>query len=306
MKKSNLLKLITTAGLLCLSMAVSATTPPPPVDCPSCTGYQKGPNPTESALLANSGPYSVSSTSVSSFVSGFGGGHIHYPTNAEANDTFGAIAAVPGYLSYESSIEWWGPRLASHGFIVITIDTNSTSDQPDSRARQLSAALNHLISESNSSSSEISGMVDSNRVAVIGWSMGGGGALKLSTDRQLNATIPQAPYYSGRNDFDEISSPTLIIACEDDSVAAVRSHASPFYNDIPRSTPKAFVEINGGSHYCANSGYADEDILGKYGIAWMKRWVDFDERYTQFLCGPNHEGDRDISEWRDSCSTAQF
>ena len=38
-----------------------------------------------------------------------------------------------------------------------------------------------------------------------------------------------------------------------------------------------------------------------YGIAWMKRFIDFDSRYSQFLCGPNHEGDLAISEYRENC-----
>ena len=71
---------------------------------------------------------------------------------------------------------------------------------------------------------------------------------------------------------------------------------------LPGSTAKAFLEINGGDHFCANSGYPDEDILGKYGIAWMKRFIDEDRRYDQFLCGPNHEADRSISEYRDTCN----
>lgn len=303
MKKSFFHKLISGASVLLLSASAFATTggggstPGPSDPCTNCT---RGPNPTVSSLEADSGPYNVGTRSVSSFVSGFGGGTIHYPTNASGQ--MGAIAVIPGYVSYESSIKWWGPRLASHGFVVITIDTNTIYDQPDSRADQLSAALDYVIDQSNSSSSPISGMVDSNRLGVIGWSMGGGGSLKLATDRDLNAIIPQAPYYSGSNDFDTIRTPTLILACELDAVAAVGIHASPFYNDVPNSTPKAFLEVNNGDHFCANSGYPNEDILGKYGIAWMKRFIDFDYRYDQFLCGPNHESDFNISDYRENCN----
>ena len=94
----------------------------------------------------------------------------------------------------------------------------------------------------------------------------------------------------------------MIIACENDAVAPVGIHASPFYYDIPSSTPKAFLEINGGSHFCANSGYGDADILGRNGVAWMKRFIDKDTRYSQFLCGPNFESDYDISDYRDTCN----
>ena len=274
---------------------------PEPPTCSDCNDTVRGPDPSIATLERDRGPYSVRTINVSNFsASGFGGGTIHYPTNAGTN--MGAIAVIPGYLSYESSIEWWGPRLASWGFVVITIDTNSIYDQPDSRANQLSDALDHIIEESNSSNSPIAGMVDRTRLGVIGWSMGGGGSLKLATDRELKAIVPQAPWYSGFNSFNRITTPTLIIACELDAVAPVSQHASPFYNSIPNSTAKAFLEINGGDHFCANSGYPNEDILGKYGIAWMKRFIDNDTRYSQFLCGPNHESDRSISDYRDTCN----
>jgi len=38
-------------------------------------------------------------------------------------------------------------------------------------------------------------------------------------------------------------------------------------------------------------------------VSWMKRYLDKDNRYTRFLCGPNHESNGSISEYRDtSCS----
>lgn len=300
-------QLLLTVSTLCFPFAVLAIAPTPtptPVPDPPCENncdYTRGPDPTVALLEANSGPYGVQTVTVSSSVSGFGGGRIHYPTGTTG--TMGLIAVAPGFVSNESSIRWWGPRIASHGFVVITIDTNSGYDQPDSRAAQLKAALDYVVSQSNSSGSPIRGMVDASRRGVIGWSMGGGGSLKLAADdSSLMAIIPHAPYYSGRNNFNRITTPTLIIACESDTVAPVGSHASPFYNAIPNSTDKAFLEIRSGSHYCANSGNADEDILGKYGVAWMKRFMDLDARYSQFLCGPNHESDRSISDYRETCA----
>ncbi|MEE2733148.1 MAG: hypothetical protein VYA55_20175 [Pseudomonadota bacterium] len=46
-------------------------------------------------------------------------------------------------------------------------------------------------------------------------------------------------------------------------------HASPFYNEIPSSIAKAYLEIRNGEHFCAHSAYPDEDILVKYGVARM-------------------------------------
>ncbi|WP_413043312.1 alpha/beta hydrolase family protein [Pseudomonas sp. YJ42] len=287
------------SALLITSLLASAyafSAPGPSAPCTDCT---RGPNPTVASLKSRSGPFNVDRFSVSGYLKGFGDSTVYYPTNATGK--MGAIAVIPGYLSYENSIDWWGPRLASHGFVVMTMNTNTIYDQPDSRATQLSRALDYLIEQSNSRYSPIAGKVDSTRLGAIGWSMGGGGSLKLATERSLNAIIPQAPYYAGLNSFSTIKTPAMILACGADVVAPVAAHASPFYNRIPNTTSKAFLEIYGGSHFCANSGYPNEDLLGMYGISWMKRFIDFDRRYDQFLCGPNHEADLSISEYRENC-----
>ena len=111
--------------------------------------YERGPAPTTAILEASRGPFATSSQSVSSLsVTGFGGGVIYYPTST-SEGTFGAIAISPGYTAAWSSISWLGPRIASHGFVVIGIETNTRLDQPDSRGRQLLAALDYLTERSS-------------------------------------------------------------------------------------------------------------------------------------------------------------
>ena len=136
--------------------------------------YERGPAPTAAILEASRGPFATSSQNVSSLVYGFGGGVIYYPTSTSAG-TFGAIAISPGYTASWSSISWLGPRIASHGFVVIGIETNSRFDQPDSRGRQLLAALDYLTERSS-----VRTRIDSTRLAVAGHSMGGGGTLEAA------------------------------------------------------------------------------------------------------------------------------
>jgi len=248
------------AGALALSMSAMANNPPTEPEVPN-TGYQRGPDPSVSFLEADRGPYSVDTERVSGLVSGFGGGTIHYPT--DTTGTMAAIVVIPGYVSAESSIEWWGPKLASYGFVVMTIDTNSGFDLPPSRARQINTALDYLIDENSDSRSPVEGMIDTERLGVVGWSMGGGGTLRVAEEGRLKA--------------------------------------SAFYNDIPSSTDKAFIEINNGSHYCGNGGGIYNDVLARLGVSWMKRYLDEDQRYDQFICGPNHESDFQISDYRGNC-----
>ena len=274
---------------------------PAPDTCSFNCGYEIGPNPTLSFVRASSGPLPIATTNVGSSVSGFGGGTIYYPSNISSE--MGTISIAPGFTNTQSAIAWWGPILASHGFVVITIDTNSRFDQPESRSRQLDAALNHLISESDRSSSPISGLVDRNRLATMGFSMGGGGSLRSASRNRLSAAVPLAPFSTGSDNFGQIRVPTMIMACENDNTAVVNFHASPFYNEIPGSTDKFFLEFNNGQHNCANgNNFNNNSELSTYGVSWMKRFLDKDRRYNQFLCGPNHTASSLISETRDTCS----
>ena len=254
--------------------------------------YERGPAPTNASIEALRGPYAVSQTSVSSLaVTGFGGGTIYYPTTT-AHGTFGAVAISPGFTAYESSIAWLGPRLASQGFVVFTIDTNTTMDQPDSRGDQLLAALDYLTQRSS-----VRGRVDATRLGVMGHSMGGGGSLEAAKDRpSLQAAIPLTPWNLDKT-WSEIRTPTMIIGADGDTIAPVSSHAEPFYQNLPSSLDKAYLELNNATHFTPNS---NDTTIAKYSISWLKRFIDNDTRYEQFLC-PLPRPSLTIEEYRGNC-----
>lgn len=238
-----------------------------------------GPNPTSAFLNATAGPLRVSSENVSSFVIGFGGGTIYYPSTA---GRYGLIAISPGFTATESSVAWLGRRLASHGFVAIVINTNSTLDQPASRATQLMAALRYAT---GSASSTVRGRIDTARQAVAGHSMGGGGTLIAAEDNpSLKAAIPLTPW-NITSSFGGVRVPTLIVGADADTVASVTSHARPFYASLPSSTYKAYAELNGASHFAPNT---TNTPIGRYSVAWAKRFIDGDTRYSPFLCGAEH------------------
>ncbi|MGQ5261123.1 alpha/beta hydrolase family protein [Micromonospora sp. ZYX-F-536] len=256
--------------------------------------YERGPNPTTAILEASRGPFATASQNVSSLsVTGFGGGVIYYPTST-SEGTFGAVAISPGYTAAWSSISWLGPRLASHGFVVIGIETNSRFDQPDSRGRQLLAALDYLVERSS-----VRTRIDGTRLAVAGHSMGGGGSLEAASARpSLQAAVPLAPWNTDKS-WSELRVPTLIIGGESDSVAPVSSHSEPFYNSIPSSAEKAYLELNGASHFFPQSVNTP---TARQMVAWLKRFVDDDTRYEPFLC-PGPSG-LQIEEYRNTCPSS--
>ncbi|MFI6477030.1 alpha/beta hydrolase family protein [Nonomuraea sp. NPDC050663] len=278
----------TLAALATLAAVVVATAPAHA----SASPYQRGPDPTEAVLEASRGPYSVSDTTVSSLlVSGFGGGTIYYPTST-AEGTFGGVAIAPGYTASRSTMAWLAERITSHGFVVFNIDTITRSDQPASRGRQLLAALDYLTERSS-----VRSRLDASRLGVMGHSMGGGGTLEASSSRpSLQAAVPLTPWNLDKS-WSEVQVPTMIIGAENDSIASVTTHSEPFYNSLPSSLDKAYLELDGASHFAPNT---TNPTIGKFSVAWLKRFIDDDLRYEQFLCPPP-VGDRDISEYRNTC-----
>ena len=256
------------------------------------TEFAKGPAPSNSSIEAVRGPFAISQTSVSgAAVSGFGGGDIYAPTDTSAG-TFGVVIIAPGFTARKSSMAWLAPRLASQGFVVFNIDTLTTSDQPASRGRQLLAAADFLTGRSS-----VRTRVDASRVAVMGHSMGGGGTLEAAQTRpSLQAAIGLTPWNLSKS-FGRVTVPTLVIGAENDNIASVRTHSEPFFQSLPSSPGKAYLELNNASHFAPNT---PNTTIAKSSISWLKLFVDNDTRYQQFVC-PGPGVGAAVSEYRDTC-----
>ena len=241
----------------------------------------KGPGPTEELLTANSGPFGVGTVAVPASA-GFGGGTIYYPTGVDG--PFAVISVVPGFTENAGALDW-GPRLASHGFVAIVINTSNVMEFPAARSTEQLQALDYVISQSNTAGTPIAGLVDPNRRGVMGHSMGGGGTLiSEQNDASIRAGIPLAPW-NNSSDFSGVSVPTLIYACQNDNIAPVNQHASPMYNSIPTSTHKSYISIAGQDHFCANAASGGSAQVGRFAVPWLKKFLDGDGRHDPWVCG---------------------
>ncbi len=213
---------------------------------------------------------------------------MHVPEGAEP--PFAAVAVVPGFLAAESSIAAWGPFLASHGIVTLTIGTNSPTDSPDLRAAALLDALKTIEAENERSGSPLAGQLDVERLGIMGWSMGGGGTLIASSDTpSLKAAITLAAWSPGVR-FSQEQVPVLLFAGSSDAIAGGQSQS--FFTSIPESTPKMLFEVRGGSHSVANSPSGGNGEVGRYGLSWLKVFLEGDERYRPFfLQDPTQDSD---------------
>lgn len=235
---------------------------------------QNGPDPTLAALKAD-GPYAITSQAVPG--NGFGAGTVYVPTAA---GKYALVAICPGFVSAQSTMTDMAKRLATHGFVVVAISTNTLLDFPPSRASQLLAALKATTSLT---SGPVVGKIDTSRQAVSGWSMGGGGTLEAAGSTPgLMAAVAFAPWDTSSTKMKVDKVPAAIIGGSSDVIAPVSSFSQLFYNAIPTTTPKLLAVISGASHFFPTTA---SEPASYTNISWMKRFADGDTRYSQFLNG---------------------
>jgi predicted dienelactone hydrolase len=255
--------------------------------------YARGPAPSATTLNGR-GPFAVSQVDVSGAGNGFNNATVYYP-NDTSQGTFAAIAVSPGFLSPKFLMQWSGPKVASHGFVVAVIETNSLFDIPGSRAGQMQAVLRYLTTNA-AAPAAVRSRIDATRLGAMGHSMGGGGALEVG-DRNANprvkAVVGLQPWDIGS--FAGMDVPSMIIGAQNDFIAPVASHSEPFYTQITQAE-KQYVELAGADHLV---GTSDQTIQSRSAIAWFKRYLDNDTRYNQFLCPP--VSGAGVSETRNTC-----
>ncbi|GID33124.1 poly(ethylene terephthalate) hydrolase family protein [Paractinoplanes brasiliensis] len=253
--------------------------------------YQRGPDPTVASIAATYGPFATAQVNVAPG-NGFNGGTIYYPTDT-SQGTWGAVAIVPGYTARFADEEaWMGPRLASFGFVVIGVETNSTTDWDTARGTQLLAALDYLTQRSS-----VRDRVDASRLSVIGHSMGGGGALHAASQRpSLKAAIGLAPFFPSGN-LNNVRVPTLIQGGLNDTVVTP-SYLDGLYPGLQSGTPGAYVQYSGADHLFWTRA---NNIELRTLIPWLKIFVDSDTRYSPFLC-PGLQDSAQVARYTARCS----
>ena len=213
------------------------------------------------------------------------GSTIYYPQNTTS--ILASIIIVPGYLNFESSMQNWGPFLASHGIVCMTIGTNNIFDLVNDRKEALQDALISLKAENTRVNSPLFNKLNTSRVALAGWSMGGGGAqLAAVEDSTIKAIIALCPWIdpmqiSVNSLIHDV--PVLFFSGQFDAVAPASTHANIHYNYTPSTTDKLIYEISSGGHTVANAPSGGQGEVGRMALSWLKKYLIKDSCYCPLL-----------------------
>lgn len=220
--------------------------------------------------LKRGGPYAVTTTKVTpNEAKDFGGGTLFYPANPQDGDKFGVVVCVPGFMEPAVAMDTIARRFASHGFAVFSAAFWSGLDEPIWRAHMISAALAEARRRP-----EWAGIIDPERTALVGHSMGGGGALTAAITENVSGVIAIHPW--SEIPFATVSEPVLVIGSTWDAVAPMSEHATPIYRGLTSSPEKGLLTRVYGTHW---AGLVDDPKILPRMISFLKLYVDKDERY---------------------------
>jgi dienelactone hydrolase len=231
----------------------------------------------------------------------YAGARMFYPcaagsaSNAPiASGVFAASTLSPGYTNSSSAMFWLGQHLASHGFIVLAMaPDNVWGNNPEWRDAHVDA-YNELIEENGRIGSPILGALDVNKIQIMGYSKGGGGALMAaqqlsSQGKKLGAVQALAPYYDLWSNDNLISAPVAIHGGGSDIVAPTGFHATPMFNGLATSTKRVLAIYSGLDHLTwVASSSSLHPRLKQYVTSWMKVYLYGDTYYQKYLNGTSH------------------
>ena len=136
----------------------------------------------------------------------------------------------PGFTASQSSIAWLGPRIASQGFVVFTIDT-ITDLRPAGQPRPPAAGGAGLPDQQ-----QLGPRPASTPPGSASWATRWAAAARSTAANSrpaLQAAIPLTAVEHHQELVRRSRVPTLVVGAENDTVAPVASHAEPFYTSMP-------------------------------------------------------------------------
>lgn len=283
-KKTVMKTLLPTLGMILGSIFTSAAAQAQSCPSDAICRYEDTPG-----NYSGNGPYGYDSYTMPYF-STPGGATVYYPRNAQP--PYSLLVFTPPYTGTQSWYRDWGPFFASHGIVMVTMDSRTTLDSVDSRANQQQDVLDAMKDENTRYGSPLRGKLDTSRFGATGWSMGGGATWISSAEY---GGLKTAMSFAGHNlsAIDSDSSgrntriPTILFnGSQDLTYLGGLGQSDGVYRNIPYGVPKLFYEASNVGHFAWGGPTDANRYVGELALAFQKTYLDGDTRWAQFLDRP--------------------
>lgn len=292
MTRMKLSKLFAAVGLL--AVTTFATVLEAATTCPSGAICR---NEVAPGSYSGNGPYGYRSYTLSRTQTP-GGATVYYPNTAKS--PFSGLVFTPPYTGTQSMFRDWGPFFASHGIVLVTMDTATTLDSVDQRASQQKQVLTALKNENTRSNSPLRGKLNTSRIGAVGWSMGGGATWINSAEYSgLKTAMSLAGHNLTAVDIDSkgynTKVPTLLFnGALDLTYLGGLGQSIGVYNNIPRGIPKVIYEVASAGHFAWGSPTAANRSVAGIALAFHKTFLDGDTRWVSYIRRPSS----DVAIWQ--------
>jgi dienelactone hydrolase len=202
---------------------------------------------------------------------------VYYPAlsageNTEALDPafleltgYPAISVGHGFVIGAANYSLIAEQLIPFGFVVALVNTEAGfAPSHENFGLDLAFVTHALQQESQNSTSILYNIVNQEREAIIGHSMGGGAAwLAAASDPLIDAIVGLAPAETNPSAIvaaASVNCSALVFSGDEDAVTPPAENHQPIY-DGTNSDCKTFVSLTGGSH----CGFIDSGTLCDFG-----------------------------------------
>lgn len=222
-------------------------------------------------------PYSTKITKADFPSYDFDNALILYPADIEnMSGPIHATTITGGFGNNKEDMFWLAEYLRDEGDLIVIVVSATNNTTISSYEKAHKAGIDILLDLNSDPRFSLYGKVGA--IGVIGYSMGGAGAIQAAHDESNNigAAIGLAPYNTDNNNIDGISVPTMMLVGSID-VIAPPSMVHDTFESLP-DVPRSYGEIKSKEHlYWVNNN--NEKIASPYILAWLKYFLEGDSSY---------------------------
>ncbi|AUM14442.1 alpha/beta hydrolase [Ketobacter alkanivorans] len=198
---------------------------------------------------------------------------VFYPCGMENSSELHHVTTLSGGLSNtKENMYWLAGHLVENNDMVVFAISASSNTSVGNYERAHKSAVEMIESERNNPASPLYLRLD--KLALMGYSMGGGAVLNAAHDlgSEVDAVVAMAPWEPSVF-LGDVTADTLAIVGENDIVASP-AYAEGAYGNLPDGINKAFMKLDNFGHlqWVGNTGSSTNTVAAKQMIS---AWVDY-------------------------------